>query len=278
MRSKKLLITLSFVVIPLLLLSGCEQILGGDETPDTDALVQTSIAQTQAGMGEGEVAATTAVPNTEMVPPTETVTPTVTLTATETLTQTLSSPQAQVDVNTNCRRGPGELYDIVGALTVGVTGNVVGRYQAGDYWIINNPSGSGDCWIWGYYATVEGPLESLPYYTQPPTPTPVVDWNGTWTTKYGPLGGPYENFTVNLTQSDSTVSGTFTYDAEAYSLTGSLSADFMTLSGTWMGSGDSGSFLFHWLNPNQFNGNVSSSFEWCGYRNGAGVPSPCIYP
>lgn len=278
MKNKWILKTLSLVVIPLLLLSGCDQIFGGDDTPDTNAIVQTSIAQTQVAMGAGEVVATTAVPNTEAVPPTETLTPTITLTATETLTPTLSSPIANVDVNTNCRRGPGELYDIVGALTVGVTGNVVGRYQAGDYWIINNPNGNGDCWIWGYYATVEGPLDSLAYYTQPPTPTPEVNWTGTWTTQYGPPGGPYENITVILSQTESTVDGTFTYQAQGYSLTGSLSADYMTLSGTWIGAGDSGSFLYNWLNPNQFNGNVDGTFVWCGYRSGAGVPSPCLFP
>ena len=138
MKYKKFLFTLSLVFIPLLLLAGCEQLLGGDESLDTNAIVQTSIAQTQAAMGAGQVEATTAVPNTESIPPTETVTPTITLTATETLTPTLSNPQAQVDVNTNCRRGPGELYDIVGALVVGQIGDVVGRYQAGDYWVIEN--------------------------------------------------------------------------------------------------------------------------------------------
>ncbi len=279
MKYKKFLFTLSLVFIPLFLLSGCEQLLGGDETLDTNAIVQTSIAQTQAAMGAGEVEATTAVPNTESIPPTETVTPTITQTATETLTPTLSNPQAQVDVNTNCRRGPGELYDIVGALVVGQIGDVVGRYQAGDYWVIENPTSSGECWIWGYYATIEGPLDSLPYYTQPPTPTPAVNWTGTWTTQYGPPGGPYYDITVILNQTDSNINGSFTFMTTPYTVYGTLSTDYMTFSGTWDNGTTTGPLLYHWLNPNQFNGNEDSGTNaWCGYRNSAGMPSPCLYP
>jgi hypothetical protein len=89
-------------------------------------------------------------------------------------TPTLSTPQVHVDMDTNCRKGPGQIYDIVGSLLIGEIGNVVGRYMDGDYWVINNPDGRGECWIWGFYATLEGPLDVLPYYTPPPTPTPTV--------------------------------------------------------------------------------------------------------
>ena len=102
-----------------------------------------------------------------------TYTPSATLMPTIMLTPTFSTPLVHVDMDTNCRVGPGQIYDIASSLLIGETGIVVGRYQDGDYWVINNPNGRGECWIWGYYATLEGPLDNLPYYQAPSTPTPT---------------------------------------------------------------------------------------------------------
>ncbi|HET9914379.1 MAG TPA: hypothetical protein VFQ13_20965 [Anaerolineales bacterium] len=94
-------------------------------------------------------------------------------TATITLTPTSAVPMVSVSENTNCRTGPGVVYDLVGALVVGEQAVVVGKYTAGNYWIINNPNGSGTCWLWGQYASVTGNTLGLPEYAPPPTPTPV---------------------------------------------------------------------------------------------------------
>jgi hypothetical protein len=105
--------------------------------------------------------------------PSPTATFTVTPTATITLTPTSAVPMVSVSENTNCRTGPGVVYDLVGALVIGEQAVVVGKYTAGNYWIINNPNGSGTCWLWGQYATVTGNTVGLPEYAPPPTPTPV---------------------------------------------------------------------------------------------------------
>ncbi len=104
--------------------------------------------------------------------PSPTATFTLTPTATITLTPTSGVPMVSVSENTNCRTGPGVVYDLVGALLVGEQAVVVGKYTAGNYWIINNPNGSGTCWLWGQYATVTGNTLGLPEYAPPPTPTP----------------------------------------------------------------------------------------------------------
>ena len=104
--------------------------------------------------------------------PTETSTSIPSPTATITLTPTSSVPMVTVSENTNCRTGPGVVYDLIGALAVGEQAVVVGKYTAGNYWIINNPNGSGTCWLWGQYATVTGDTLGLPEYAPPPTPTP----------------------------------------------------------------------------------------------------------
>jgi len=77
------------------------------------------------------------------------------------------------------------------------------------------------------------------------------------------------------------VTGSFSLDTITIYLNGSLSADFMTLTGTWsqVSPPDSGLFVFKMIGNNQFVGNEGSgAHEWCGYRAGAGFPSPCMGP
>lgn len=116
----------------------------------------------------------TFTPETPTITPTLTETPTQTLTATPFFTATLLVPQISVSVPTNCRRGPGKVYQMEGALLVGEVAQVYGRDPTGGYWYIRNPdSSSGYCWVWGEYATVTGNITFLPVYTPPPTPTPT---------------------------------------------------------------------------------------------------------
>ena len=107
-------------------------------------------------------------------PESPTLTPTATLSPTPVFTFTPPVPQVSVSVDTNCRVGPGKVYDRVGALLVGQVSEVVGRDYTGSYWYIRNPNQSGGfCWLWGEYATVTGNWAVLPQYTPPPTPTPM---------------------------------------------------------------------------------------------------------
>jgi uncharacterized protein YraI len=117
-------------------------------------------------------APTQQVPTSTAEPPAETPTPAAT--ATITITPTPEVPTASVSTNTNCRTGPSTQFDLIGALTVGQTAEVVGKYQNGAYWIIKTPGSSGNCWLWGNYATVSGNTSNLPEYPPPPTPTPSV--------------------------------------------------------------------------------------------------------
>jgi hypothetical protein len=103
--------------------------------------------------------------------PSSTPFPTDTPTITPTFTPAV--PMVTVRVDTNCRTGPGIIYDRVGGLLVGEQAMVVGKFSGGNYWIINNPDSSGTCWLWGEYATVSGNIAGLPEYAAPPTPTPT---------------------------------------------------------------------------------------------------------
>lgn len=286
MRNKPIVIFLAMLTLSSLLLSSCNILFGEDGEEVSESLVQTAVAQTLVAGQEPEPADTQAPEPTAVATATETLeptlTPTITHTPTETMTPTPEEARLHVDRDTNCRVGPGELYKIVGALLSDEEAEVVGAYREGDFWVITNPDGAGECWVWGYYATLEGPLDDLPYYTQPPTPTPDVDWSGTWTTllESPPGSGTYVTYSVTLSQMNTTVSGTYEdhVGGVTVSLGGNLSDDYMTLSGTWDDGTTTGSFLWHWLTPNQFNGNQDAVNAWCGYRGGAGQPSQCYYP
>jgi hypothetical protein len=162
--------------------------------------MQTAVEQTMAARGEssgesggenqgeaseggesgGEVVSTTAVPpSATMSPPTLTftpsATPTFTMTPTITFTPTPDKPMVSVTVDTNCRVGPGKVYDRVGALLVGEEAEVIAKDPQGLYWYIRNPDRPGEfCWLWGNYATTTGNTSSLPVFTPPPTPTASI--------------------------------------------------------------------------------------------------------
>ena len=110
-----------------------------------------------------------------------TSTPEPTLTATPAVTDTPTQIIVTVNANTNCRSGPGSEYEIVGALTIGQRADVVGKYTPTGYWIIDNPIGSGVCWLWGEFATITGDTAGLQEYAVPPTVTalpalaPLID-------------------------------------------------------------------------------------------------------
>ena len=105
---------------------------------------------------------------------TPTLTPLPTLTPTPAFTATPTIPLVSVSVNTNCRSGPGKVYDYLGALMVGERAEVVGKHTPSNYWIIKNPDGIGNCWLWNQYATVSGNTTNLQEYIAPAVPTPTI--------------------------------------------------------------------------------------------------------
>jgi hypothetical protein len=135
------------------------------------AIMQTMVvALTQTG---GPVVPVEVVPTSTSTPE-PTLSPTITLSPTLVLTATPLVPLVSVSVDTNCRVGPGQVYERVGALLVGETVQVYGMNPTGRYWYVQNPDeGIEFCWLWGEYATISGNFAALPVFTPPPTPTPV---------------------------------------------------------------------------------------------------------
>ena len=127
---------------------------------DVDATL-TSLALTQAGQNPPA-----GLPTVPLDTPTTTLTPTITPTSPPAI------PMVSVSVETNCRTGPGIVYDYLTGLLVGEKAEVVGKYTSvtPTYWVIKK--GSITCWLYGQYATVEGDTSNLPEMIPPPSPTP----------------------------------------------------------------------------------------------------------
>lgn len=143
--------------------------------------VETQVAETvQAGRdatltasaGSDSEAAPTDTPEAAQ-PAAET--PTETQPGEPTATATDTTPMVSVSVNTNCRYGPGNVYEPpIGALLTGEEAEIVGvPISPMDYIIIDNPDGGEDCWLWTEYATITGDLTGLPKFNVPATPTPI---------------------------------------------------------------------------------------------------------
>jgi hypothetical protein len=163
-------------VTVLLIVSLACALSSSTPTQDVNSILATAMMQTMvSGLTQ---TAQAVVPIDLIDTPTATFTPiftpTETLTPSPVFTATPIVPQVSVSLATNCRIGPGKVYDRVGALLIGQVAEVIGRDTTGNYWYIRNPNQSnGFCWLWGEYATVTGNFAALPMFTPPPTPTPV---------------------------------------------------------------------------------------------------------
>jgi uncharacterized protein YgiM (DUF1202 family) len=154
------------------------QSTGDQEKPA--GFVETSIAETMAVIGQGppvDAEDQTVQPD----PPSATFTPestdTPTLTPTVTETPTPNVPKVYLSENTNCRTGPGTIYDWLVTVQKGDDPEAVAKDPLEEYWYIRRPGQEGSfCWVWGKYATPVGDTASLPVFTPPPTPTPGLDF------------------------------------------------------------------------------------------------------
>ena len=87
-------------------------------------------------------------------------------------------PQAVVSENTNCRSGPGTVYDLEYSALAGGQFTIVAGSSVPEYVIIEIPGNPGQtCWLWTRYASISGDINSLPKQTPPPTPTPSVGFS-----------------------------------------------------------------------------------------------------
>ncbi len=152
-------------LVALLLLAACQGQGTVPAAANTEATLQALVATQMAAQALTPVGA--AGPTSAAPPATPTPGPTAMLPPSPTPSPTLGPPMLTVRVVTRCRQGPGKAFPQVGAVQVGQTVPVVGRW--GEYWVVTLPGGVA-CWVWGRYATVTGDVNRVPLLTPPPTP------------------------------------------------------------------------------------------------------------
>jgi hypothetical protein len=82
-----------------------------------------------------------------------------------------SAPTISASVNTNCRKGPSQDYEVLGYLLKNQTSTVVGKDESGNWWVIENPDKPGEkCWVWSETTTVTGDTSAIPEIEPPPLP------------------------------------------------------------------------------------------------------------
>jgi len=91
---------------------------------------------------------------------------------TATITPTFSMPMLTVKEQTNCRKGPGEDYEVLFTYLSGKKLEILGRYDPGNFWLVKSAeSPTGQCWLWGEYVELAGSYWVVPSVTPPPTAT-----------------------------------------------------------------------------------------------------------
>lgn len=132
--------------------------------------------------------------------------PSPTLTPTPTPTPTLGPPRVTANQNSNCRAGPGTVYEVVGFLLQGQTAPVEGKNAAGTWWWIVRQDGPGHCYIWDGLVTREGDFSGVPVVPDPPTPTPADTQPPQVSASHAPTGASRPNtkdpVTITATASD----------------------------------------------------------------------------
>jgi hypothetical protein len=190
---------------PLLILAmlACNALAPIASAPNPKTL-NTTVVETVVGALTLTARATTLTPLFTFTPAPPTLTPTLTNTPTPIFTFTPLVPIVSVSVDTNCRNGPGKVYDYEGALLIGETAEILARNPSGDFWYVRNPdsSGSAYCWLWGKYATIAGNVAVLPIYTPPPPPTPTFTPSPTFTPKPTFTPPPAPNFNLSYSSKD----------------------------------------------------------------------------
>ena len=161
---------------------------------------------------------------------------------------------------------------------------VIGQSEDGIYLLIHMLDYGIRCWGPRDQFELIGPVESLAFVTPMPPDTTdgqVVVWEGTWTTRLGDPTGDVEDavYEIDLNQEYDVVSGSF-YDepsASMIEIEGSVNYESKTLVGSYYVGIDRGPFYWQMINDDQFVGsNNDGEFYWCGYRNDAGFPEPCM--
>jgi hypothetical protein len=156
--------TAILLLMTVVLFTGC---VGAQQPPPTDTPIATvtetaTITASPSASATVTPAATTTRTPTRTASPTITRTPTITLTATITLTPTRDFPDAEIQMQANCRYGPGTAYLYSHGLYPDDPVEVHGRNYSGTWLWIQPANLDRHCWAAASVMTVDGDVMSVP--------------------------------------------------------------------------------------------------------------------
>lgn len=189
------------MVVMVLMISGCRAEITASPTLVPTASVTASLTPTNSPSPIPTATTTpTATPTpTQTLTPTITNTPTISPTPTITPTPTFDFPDVTVQMQANCRYGPGTAYLYAHGLYEGDYGEVNGRNYSGTWLWIQPDNLDWHCWVAASVVEIEGDINTvvvhrsqLPHSTLygPPGDVQasrdgdqvVVTWNAVWMT------------------------------------------------------------------------------------------------
>lgn len=178
------------VITAAFLLAACASVMPSASLVNIQAEIDKAVQATLVAMQVEQQLQASPTATTEVLPsPTPTATATPLPTATPMPVLPTSTPETNTEeseasssasignvtivgeLDTNCRTGPSQVYNVVGYLLEGATSTVQGREPDENWWYIKNPSKSeGNCWVWDGSTDVEGDTDNLPVIEPPPVP------------------------------------------------------------------------------------------------------------
>jgi len=148
-----------------------------DLGPVYTAAVQTYEAEATRNASLLPTATAEPLPTETLVPPTPTTEPTAVVPTGPTATVWIPAsgstyPSITALLDTNCRKGPDKVYEVVGGLRVGETSRVHGQLKDGGWWYIENITNPEPkyCWVWAETTVVTGDTDALPFVVPPVPP------------------------------------------------------------------------------------------------------------
>ena len=155
----------------LILLAACS---AAQATPDPTGIIPVASVETHTPTSTRTSTSTITITPTETLTPsmtprttkTATSTPTPTTTVSPTITQTLPPPEGVVNVaQANCRYGPGWAYLYKFGLYEGISVEILGRTERGDWAFVLPLWYESGCWIKANLLEITGDIFSVePYY------------------------------------------------------------------------------------------------------------------
>jgi len=152
------------------LLTTMALVLSACNLPGSRATSEVTLPAEQATAHLAAIEATATFTQPAEVIPSET--PTATRTPKPSATSTPEPPAAEVVRESNCRTGPGGIYELVATYQVGQLLDVVARDLGGGYWFVQNPEKPEEqCYLLAQNIRISGETTALPKYTPLASPT-----------------------------------------------------------------------------------------------------------